>query len=88
MRLAFAADGPTLPLAVAVLLENGGVVELEFHDWVLGRPADEAMQPHPTAEWRRVATLPRPSFLPAAPATTPESSMTEAVVAGAESFEE
>ncbi len=91
MRLAFAADGPTLPLAVAVLLEDGGVVELEFHDWSLGRPAEDAMLLTPPAEWRQVAMLPRPSFLPAVEsATVIEStdSSSDAVVAGAESFED
>ncbi len=85
MRLAFAADGPPLPLAVAVMLENGGVVELEFHDWSLGRPADDAMLPTPPAEWRQVAMLPRPSHLPAVELANTSS---DAVVVGAEPVED
>ncbi len=90
VRLAFASDGPPVPLAVAVLLEDGGVVELEFHDWRLGRPTDEAMALRTTADWRKVAALPRPSHLPAvegsSDARVPTGSA-EAVIAGAESLD-
>ena len=66
VRMAFAASGPPLPLAVAVLLPDGSVVELEFHDWRLGPIEDAADQfAAPPAEWTRVASLPRPACLPA-----------------------
>ena len=79
IRLAFAADGPALPLAVAILLPSGGAVELEFHDWTLGRPAEDAMFMTPPADWRRVASLPTPAHLDPTTATA---------MAGAESVTE
>lgn len=66
VRMAFAADGPPLPLAVAVLLPDGGVVELEFHDWAIGPIEDADLQfASPPGDWRPVAALSRPACLPA-----------------------
>lgn len=65
VRMAFAASGPPLPLAVAVLLPDGGAVELEFHDWRCGPVEDAPMQfVAPPADWSKVASLPRPACLP------------------------
>lgn len=65
VRMAFAADGAPLPLAVAVLLPDGGVVELEFHDWAVGPIADADVQfAPPPADWQPMAALPRPACLP------------------------
>lgn len=42
VRLAFPTSPPFLPLAVAVLLEDGCVVELEYHDWSWWSPSPTA----------------------------------------------
>jgi len=82
IRLAFAADGPPLPLAVAVMLEDGGVVELEFHDWSLGTPSKDAMFMGPSPNWRQVASLPRPEGVPAMTDTP------DATIAGADALDD
>lgn len=78
IRMAFAAEGAPLPLAVAVMLPDGGVVELEFHDWTFGPIADADDQfTAPPADWRPVAALPRPACLPRSTQAMPVGAVAE-----------
>lgn len=85
VRMAFAADGAPLPLAVAVLLPDGGVVELEFHDWTVGPIADADVQfAPPAADWQPMAALPRPACLPEPSPVSTDATMTSPATAVAE----